>query len=136
MSADFRNGPSTHLDPWGGNATVLYTFIPGYMSGVRARIQISVSIDPALAQPLTANAEYYAVQLTFAAPSRLPCTGCDYPACFVLNDEMYLHHSLGSTFVAADGYHNFARWQGGQGGCPFIISVVPESWGRVKSLYR
>jgi hypothetical protein len=76
------------------------------------------------------------VKLIFAAPSSGPCTGCTYPACFVINDAMTLIHSLGTAFVAADGYNNYARWQGGQGDCPFIISVAAQSWGGVKSLYR
>ena len=137
VSADFSSGPSTHQDFWGGHGVADFTYITNHMGDAdRVRIAVTVSVDSVFASvPLSPNTEYYAFRLDFAPPTSTPCPGCDYPACFVIN-ELRLLTTTGPVELWADGYSNYARWQGGQGGCPFIVAVQPTSWGRVKSLYR
>ena len=84
---------------------------------------------------LTPGAEIYAFKVRFLPPDT-SCFGCPMGTCFMLNDQITLYHSLGTTKIWSNNYESYARWQSDSGSCPFIVSVDPTSWGSVKSKYR
>jgi len=73
------------------------------------------------------------------------CTGCDIPACLVLN-EIQIYQTPGSPpqdilYLYGNGARNGITWNGGTvqlgGLCPALIDPVKNrTWGSVKALYR
>jgi len=133
VSADFRDGPSTHTDYWHGYANADVNFF--LQSAGRARIEVTVEMDPDIASDVTPGDEIYAFKVRFLPPDT-DCFGCPLGTCFMLNDSITLYHSLGTTEIPANNYDSYVRWQSESGFCPFIVSVDPESWGRLKAKYR
>ncbi|MEZ5066344.1 MAG: hypothetical protein R3B81_16580 [bacterium] len=133
VDADFSAGPSTHTDPWQGNATVTYDFISPHLTPDRARIAVRVETSEPVS--LAAFEEYYAFRVEFRVPNPGSCAGCQFPACFVINDAVDITHAGGVESIKGNAYSNYASWMG-HPGCSFVISVQPSTWGRIKADYR
>jgi hypothetical protein len=104
---------------------------------VRARVDVHVEPDSALAGPLQAGQEYYLAKFLFAPPSSMCLAwSCEHGACFVINDFITLTHTGGTTEIPMSYSESYAYWQNGVPGCPFIISVEDASWGWTKAQYR
>lgn len=126
--------PKGLVDPWGGQATVEFEFIPEHYSEVRARIDVVLDLPDGVAVDLDADTKYFGFAVRWPGPHNT-CNGCQLDACFVINDEITFVHDGGETHLYGNDFSNHAYWRNGPG-CPFIISVDPMTWGRTKAQYR
>lgn len=107
----------------------------------QARIEAVVSIPAPNIARLDAGTTYYGVRLVISHEFSIACTGCQFPACIVLN-SIWLRRVPGAPGGdllltvpgASDG--NFARWQNGQQGDCQAVPVHRVTWGRLRSFYR
>ena len=133
VSTDFSGGPSSHPSPWGGGAVVDYWMEYPFGGPAMARIWFDITTPDGNPVPLSIGERYYAFRIVFDNWAA-GCTGCEVPACFVLNGLLH-HHSEGITATEMD-YSNWAKWQGGTFDCPLIVPTLSSSWGSVKAIYR
>jgi hypothetical protein len=106
----------------------------------QARIVLTCALVPDSAVRLEAATMYHAVRLVLRNQSTTLCDGCAPPACFVLNSILVGRRpdaQGGNLLLQAPGpdLANRATWQGGAGECA-AVPTRPESWSRIKSLYR
>lgn len=136
-SVDFSQGPSSFPSAWGGRQGQLFLGYEPSPTGSwqMSRIRFAFAPDPGSPIALQEGQEYYAIQIVFGNPD-VGCTGCEYPACFVLNGLLLLHDNNIVDPTTSDFNSMYCRWMGGQADCPFIVPTVPTTWGRMKDSYR
>ena len=75
-----------------------------------------------------------------AGPGDPACTGCSYPACFVLNSvEVFGFAPNEDYLIESADTRQYVMWQGGAVGgvgCPFIVATRTSTWGAIKAMYR
>lgn len=88
-------------------------------------------------QPLTADVNYWALELRFNNHHRASCAGCNEPIVLIFNRAILRGTSGTSVEEAfADKASTCAAFNGGS---PSTCDAVPArntTWGRIKSLYR
>lgn len=113
------------------------------LSGANAaRILSMNAVQQAAAVDLFAGQEYAVAKWTITHENTVgtgSCAGCTAPGCIVFNsanlttvghtNDTYLTQQMGPGA-------NYATWQGGGYGCPFVVPVRTVTWSAVKSLYR
>jgi hypothetical protein len=134
------------VDPWRqlGGGEVLYDVGVAPRSSSQARMVGLWAIRADSARTLTPGTMYHGLKfLIDNARSVFPneCSGCQSPACFVLN-RIELLRGFGATppSVALETSGplaaNRATWRGGAGASCEAVPVRARTWGQVKSLYR
>ncbi|MBI5168212.1 MAG: hypothetical protein HZA61_01865 [Candidatus Eisenbacteria bacterium] len=117
------------------------TFTKGFAGmNDRARIVTIFVMDSSQVIPMDPAREYYAVRYTVLNVNTVgssACTGCDEPACLVLNSvNLVQSDGLPSVVVSGAASSDVATWQGGLPGNCALVPVRNRTWGSIKSLYR
>ena len=141
VSSDMNGQPgcSDYLRGLAGGGTT--TFTKGFAGmNDRARIVTIFVMDSTQALPMDPAREYYAVRYTilnaFTVGSSA-CTGCDLPACLVLNSvKLVQSGDLPSVVLSGPVSSDVATWQGGLPGNCALVPVRNRTWGGLKSLYH
>lgn len=122
-----------YVDYWEGRGNPSATFIQQDVN--LGRIVVDIQIPPESATPLTEGVHYYAFVLKIdhsGTTGPEACAGCDSGLCFVLNDVRLIWPE-GETRLHGSGI-NMVVWQQDLVGCPFVVPVVPTTWGGIKAL--
>lgn len=134
VTTNFAGGPATFPMAWTASTSIIKQLTYGYgWSTAMNRWEITIYNSNSTATPLVMGQEYYAFKMKFHTPAGA-CAGCATPACFVLND-LIVQTSSGAMQTVMT-YENWVKWQGGQGNCPFVVPVLPQTWGAIKAAYR
>ena len=141
VSSDMNGAPgcSDYLRGLAGSGTTTFTKGFAGMSD-RARIVTIFVMDSTQAIPMDPAREYYAVRYTILNVNTVgasACTGCDEPACLVLNSvKLVQSDGLPSVVLSGPVSNDVATWQGGLPGNCALVPVRNRTWGSIKSLYH
>ena len=133
-------------DPWhdlGGGEALYYPGLPGGLDN-QARMIGTYAIRADSARALEAGTMYYGLKLLLSnQKTTFPgeCTGCNRPACLVLNSVKLLRgpgSKPSEVTIETPGSANANRvtWRGGSGADCTAVPVRARTWGQIKSLYR
>jgi len=126
------------INPWlGDNSGGGYDYASGFGGAGRARLRITLA--KTVPSALTYGQNYLGSVIGIDPANEASCTGCQVPACLVLNSytlfqvagsqndiyEMRTPHLQQSIF-----------WNGGDPACAAATPARNKTWGSVKSLYR
>lgn len=142
VTAEEFTGQSSCASYWQGLATASASYQVIGSGWDRARLVVTVSLDPQYAGPLDPATEYHAFTVRIRNTSTVgdySCGGCSEPACIVLG-EIQLQQPDGtpggSPAIMNPESNNYLHWQGFVFNCPYAVPVANRTWGQVKSLYR
>ena len=148
------NGNANPLDltcpDWSGGAmfaalatycTMTGTCVDHPLVPNQARLKVVEAVAPQNAVDLNGLQPYFSFNLLLNNQKTVgtgSCSGCDIPACIVLNSIKVFDVNGGSRFIsnASVPGGNFVAWQGGGPNCPGATPTRNQTWGSVKSLYR
>lgn len=117
-------------------------FALDYIGSNRFRLRIDWATGAPTPPAIVAGNLYPAFKITFDpdAGVNAGCTGCDQPACLVLNSvEEFGFVQSEDYIITAQDVRQYVTWQGGAiggTGCPAATPTQSKTWGSVKALYR
>ena len=151
VTADFT-GASTAIckDYWGHSCAGGFQYLPGLGAPCRARLQALFARTAGIAGPLTANVQYYVMNLRLdtqhtvedpSDPTVYVCPGCLDPAGIVFDSCKFDQPpgtQNGDVYVTSRDLRQIVYWQGGLffDPCSPAVPTHRATWGKVKSLYR
>jgi hypothetical protein len=131
--ADFWNAGAT----FDGPPAYYLVGTPGAEN--RARIVVGFAVLSNQPRALAAATRYYAARLAFQDDARVICTGCEQPACLLLQSIRLIRYGTlaGDVVIDAAGGAglNQVGWQSTNSLCG-IVPTRRHTWGQLKSLYR
>jgi hypothetical protein len=142
LSIAAQDGPNCP-DLFAGQASMNIAAYQLGLQGANAARILSVNAVPqAAVVDLLGGQEYGIAQWTITnvkTAGNGACAGCLAPGCIVFNSANLTTESGANdtklTQAMGPGT-NYAMWQGGGYGCPFVVPVRTVTWSAVKSLYR
>lgn len=134
-------------DPWNGQGA---SFVQGWLVGQpaggpnQARLLVAATTPSNALVSLQAGVPYHSTHLVLRnikSSGTGACSGCNRPACLVLNGITLRRLSGGSgetveVITPGPGNANWVTWQGGTGADCQAVPTRNATWGRLKSLYR
>jgi hypothetical protein len=149
-SANFTQGPSTCVDPFGGlgaGGIAAYSIAPP--PSYSALLRVVFSLPSASARALAADSEYYACRVTIDNRNTVgpgACGECGTGIVIMLTEVRLVQEygtPGGNIAVWNWDYQGYVGWQcdvwcGTDGPCIFSCPTPANSrtWGAIKSLYR
>jgi len=115
--------------------------IDNSLAGQHRRLVIATAVPPDALQDLTANTEYFSINVTVNNQKSVgagSCAGCTEPICIVLNSINLTTPVLeNNVFIgnASAAGSNIVTWQGAGPNCA-SVPTKNQTWGQVKALYR
>jgi hypothetical protein len=104
----------------------------------RARVFVAWAVPNTDAAPVSPGTQYYAARVNISNAKTVgagSCGSCGVPACISLV-QITLDRVSSNEPISAIRDRAFVTWQGGNAGGCFIVPVVRQTWGGIKTLYR
>jgi len=135
-------------DIWQGQAAAS---VASYLWGIdgdfrRSRILVELGTPTGWGEPVSADTEYYGVNLIIRNTSTVgagSCTGCTDPMLIMLEEVVLRTIDSGTYRIQNPNVYNLAWWQNCVGDLcgpyppsPCVTAALNRTWGQIKSIYR
>lgn len=132
------------VDFYVGSAAGGFAYDVGFGTPNRARLRVQCAVPIDQAAAVSDVDETYAFKANFLRAKTTgtgACTGCNFPACIVLNEIQLFQppEAANDPVITNPIDRQFITWQNpleGPPGCPASTPTKSTTWGQVKSLYR